>query len=108
LLSLYLFLAQSMIQKKTIALFFIVFFMAITSAPTIISSIDSSIDTVVLFGFGEEEEKEDAKLLFEVDFQDLENFISDSDKIDSDTYTYKQYLKPHLNIIFPPPEIILV
>ncbi|MBC2844081.1 hypothetical protein [Winogradskyella flava] len=98
-----------MIQKKTIALFFIVFFMAITSAPTIISSIDNSIDTAVLFGFGEEEEeKEDAKLLFEIVFQDLENFISDSGKMDSDTYTYKQYLKPHLNIIFPPPEIILV
>ncbi len=96
-----------MISKKAIASFFIVLFITITCAPTIIASLDNSIDTSVLFGLNEEEEIEDAKLLFEVMYFNNLDFDIDFSYTDEDFYTYKKYAKPYLNIIFPPPDKIL-
>lgn len=67
---------------------------------------DNSVDTSVFFSINEEEEKEGVKLLFEVISQDLESFFSDQVLAHNHTYTFKKYSKPHLNLIFPPPDFL--
>ena len=52
--------------KKYTALFFIVLFMSIISAPTLLLSMEKSVDTSVFFDNNEEEEKEDMKIVFEI------------------------------------------
>ncbi len=103
-----MFIAQPMILKKKLALFFMILFMSTTSAPTIIISLDNTIDISILFGLGEEEEKEDMKLLFELASEELEDTSLYHLSIDIVAYTSKKYLKPHLNLIFPPPRQRLV
>ena len=93
-----------MILKKYLALCFMIFFMLINSAPTIIMSMDDSIDSSILLDRGEEEEKEDIKLLFEITSEEWDDTSLDRFNIDIVGYTSKKYLKPHLNLIFPPPE----
>jgi len=48
---------QKSIQNK-VAIFFAILFMAVISAPSIIMSIDDSIDITFFYGENEEEEKE--------------------------------------------------
>ena len=68
-------------------------------------SIDDSVDATIFLGENDEEEKENMKLLFDVASSDskIQN-INKSSK-DSDAYTFKKYTKPHLNLIFPPPDL---
>ena len=80
--------------------------MALISAPTIIMSVDNSVDTSIFFGLNEEEEKEGVKLLFEITSLELENLFLDIENTEVDAYTFGNYPKPHLNLISPPPEII--
>jgi hypothetical protein len=96
-------------QKSTrqkAAIFFTILFMAIVSAPSIIVSFDDTIDMTCFYGENEEEEKESLKLLFEFTLHNLEDILVDNDGNDDEGYTYKNYPKPHLNLIFPPPELI--
>lgn len=91
--------------KYRAAIFFTILFMAIISAPTIITSLDDSVDISCFFGIGEEEEEsENVKLLFENNLELSENHfvIKTSDPILG--YTFKTYPKPHLNLISPPPD----
>lgn len=99
-----MFIAQPMTLKKNLALFFMIFFMLINSAPTIIISLDNSIDTSILMGLGEEEEKEDMKLLIELTSEEPEDTSVEHFNLVDVDYTSKTYIKPHLNLIFPPPE----
>jgi hypothetical protein len=94
---------QKSFKHKT-AVFFTIFFMGIITAPTIISSMDDTVDISSFYGIGEEEESESFKLLFENTSEVSENsFIIDTDA-HLVAYTYKKYPKPHLNLISPPPE----
>ncbi len=90
--------------KYRIAVFFTILFMAFISAPTVIISIDDSVDISCFYSLSEEE-NETVKLLFDKNLYDSENlaaFKTDSEGIG---YTFKTYPKPHLNLIFPPPEL---
>ncbi len=91
--------------RYRIAVFFAILFITIVSAPTIILSIDDSVDATIFLGENDEEEKENTKLLFDIASSDskIQN-INKSSK-DSDAYTFKKYTKPHLNLIFPPPDL---
>ena len=84
------------------------FFMFIISAPTIIVSMDNSFDTTIFLDVNEEEEKDGVKLLFEITSQDIEYFDLDVLNSDRDEYTFKKYSKPHINLIFPPPDYSLI
>jgi len=97
-----------MIFKRNLALFFMMFFMFIISAPTIIVSMDNSFDTTIFLDVNEEEEKDGVKLLFEITSQDIEYFDLDVLNSDRDEYTFKKYSKPHINLIFPPPDYSLI
>ena len=93
------------IRHKT-ATFFALLFMVIVSAPAVIMSIDDTIDVTFFYGENEEEEKENLKLLFDVTSLDSESQDINKASTDSDGYTFKKYSKPHLNLIFPPPDYI--
>lgn len=93
-----------MILKRNLALFFMMFFMFIISAPTIIVSMDKSFDTTIFFDVNEEEEKDGVKLLFEIASQEIESFDQEILNSERDEYTFKKYSKPHINLIFPPPD----
>ena len=80
--------------------------MALISAPTIIVSFDDSIDVTCFYGVTEEEENQHVKLVFEPTSLDHGNFFEDEANADLIGYTFKQYPKPHLNLISPPPDFI--
>lgn len=103
---LYLALMQKGTKYKT-AIFFTILFMAIITAPTIIVSIDDSVDISCFYGVGEEEEEsENLKLLFENYLENSEDLFVVKTNVHLIGYTFKTYPKPHLNLIFPPPEFI--
>lgn len=96
-------------QKSTkykIAVLFTILFMALISAPTVIMTIDDTIDTTCFSGINEEEENTHTKLLFDKDQQISESLFEDRVNIDLIGYTFKNYPKPHLNLISPPPDFI--
>jgi len=94
---------QKKYQQK-VAIFFTILFMAIISAPSIIMSIDDSVDITCFYG--ENEEEESLKLLFEVVDLNSESHFLEIDNDEDIEYTFKTYPKPHLNLIFPPPDFI--
>ncbi|RED44542.1 hypothetical protein DFQ10_103229 [Winogradskyella eximia] len=93
-------------SKNRIAILFTIVFMALISAPVIIMSIDDSIDTTCFFSINEEEENAHAKLLFDKEDQTSEFLFEDQTSTNLIGYTFKQYPKPHLNLISPPPDFI--
>ncbi len=80
--------------------------MALIAAPTIIMSIDDSVDISCFFSITEEEEHANAKLIFDKNDQVLELLFVDHTKANLVGYTFKNYPKPHLNLISPPPDLI--
>lgn len=96
-----------MIFKKLTALVFIVFFLTIISAPTIVSSIDKSVDISMFYGLGEEEESENFKILFEqttIGLEEMGQLILNTINVE---FTNGLYSNPLLNIILPPPEMVV-
>jgi len=78
-------------------------------APTVILAIDDTTDISYFYSISEEEENNTFKNISELDvfpsnnILDLESLFSSS-KGGNLQYTFKTYPKPHLNLIFPPPE----
>lgn len=91
--------------KYRSAVFFTIVLMALISAPTIILSIDDSIDVTCFYSITEEEEESHSvKLVFEHSSEDCDSFFEDQVNTDLIEYTFKNYPKPHLNLISPPPD----
>ena len=94
--------------KKFIAVFLTILFMAIVSAPSIIVSVDDSVDVSILFGCTEEEEKEnESEKTFELVIDELKNHSAILDFLNEQSqlsYRFNIYPKPHLNLVSPPPE----
>ena len=80
--------------------------MALIVAPTVIVILDDSIDTSVFYSLTEEEEHSSVKKLvspYSLQSNDvLTNFKLK--KLSFFSYQFKNYPKPHLNLISPPPE----
>ena len=90
--------------KHRIAVFFTIIFMALIAAPTVIMTIDDSVDISCFYSLSEEE-NENIKLPFDNNLQDSESLIIFKIDAHSIGYAYKTYPKPHLNLISPPPEL---
>ncbi|GAA3593759.1 hypothetical protein GCM10022396_08630 [Flavivirga amylovorans] len=79
------------------------------SAPTVITIVDDSIDVSFFFASSEEEEKGGKKdkdveiLVFDLNMSELD-FVSNESENDLEYY-FKNYPKPHLNLISPPPQL---
>ncbi|WP_179352886.1 hypothetical protein [Winogradskyella vidalii] len=80
--------------------------MGLLVTPTVISSIDDSIDTTEFYSISEEEENSKIKLLFDKNNQTLESLIEDKTTLNLTGYMFKQYPNPQLNVVFPPPDFI--
>lgn len=90
--------------KKAVSIFFTVLFLGIISAPSIIASIDDSIDISILFSLCEEEEEtKNLELVVSENEEDL-NFLYTAIEYNISGYRYNNYPKPHLNLISPPPD----
>lgn len=96
-------------KKKSIAIFFTILFLAIITTPTIISAIDKSVDISVFYSMSEEEESHKIpSKLFEALFtkpNPVHYYLSSAVEDNSLGYYFKNYPKPHLNLISPPPEV---
>jgi hypothetical protein len=94
--------------KDIIAIFFTILFVTVITAPSIIVVIDENIDVSILYGCAEEEESEKNNT-FELMFSDCKNetiaFVKSIGQ-SSLSYRLKNYPKPHLHLICPPPEFI--
>ncbi|AEH00742.1 hypothetical protein Lacal_0894 [Lacinutrix sp. 5H-3-7-4] len=81
-------------------------FLAIITAPSIITIIDDTADVSVFYSLSEEEEEHACiKLIFTKTNEDNSSFFN-SLQNENLGYYYKNYPKPHLNLIFPPPDFI--
>lgn len=95
-------------SKKIVSILFSVIFLLFIVTPTIIVMVDSSIDVSMAFSASEEEEKGNEKNLdIEILFSKLKT--NDSDLVfalseNNLGYYFKNYPKPHLNLISPPPD----
>lgn len=89
--------------KNTIAIFFSLVLLALISVPSIIVVIDDSVDISMFFSVSEEEESYKIKIKTPEDLIDNNSFLryKTSEAI---VYYFKNYPKPHLNLISPPPE----
>ncbi|OUS01442.1 hypothetical protein A9Q86_06575 [Flavobacteriales bacterium 33_180_T64] len=99
-------------NRTIIVAFFSILFLSLITAPTILMTIDSSIDISLLYDISEEEEdkgseknKEFEVCVFELNSETEDLSITDDKEYLG--YSYKNYPKPHLNLISPPPEFIL-
>jgi len=90
--------------KKTIALSFMVIFMALIVAPSIIAVLDDSIDTSVFYSLSEEEEHTKSKMVPTFSLQINEHTSYNLKDLQGFGYQFKNYSKPHLNLISPPPD----
>ncbi|MDB9961735.1 hypothetical protein OAD62_06520 [Oceanihabitans sp.] len=95
-------------SKKIVSIFLSVIFLLFIVTPTIIVMVDDTIDVSIAFAASEEEEKGNEKNLdIEVLFSNLKANESDLVFAVSENnlgYYFKNYPKPHLNLISPPPE----
>ena len=92
--------------NHTIAIFLTAIFLGIIVTPTIIITVDDTVDISSFYGMGEEEESEEFKLVLH-----LEDFKNEANEIifniiPFNKHRVKTYSKPHLNLVSPPPEFI--
>lgn len=95
-------------SRSIVSILLSVLFLLFLTAPTIILIIDDSADVSIFYASSEEEEKGSDKnkevelLFFYLNSPDLD--FASSEVENNLGYYFKNYLKPHLNLIFPPPE----
>ena len=79
--------------------------MALIVAPSVIVVLDSSFDTSIFYSITEEEENCKSKIVVTFTLQN-NSTLSDFTLTHYEffTYQFKNYSKPHLNLIFPPPD----
>ena len=95
-------------NRNIVSIFFSIIFLVFISAPTIISMVDDSIDVSLFYTSTEEEEKgqeknKDNEVLFFEFIETVSDFDSNETEYNSEYY-FKNYPKPHLNLISPPPQ----
>lgn len=93
-------------RKQITAIFFLVLFMGLIAAPSVIVVLDDSVDTSIFYSLAEEEETGKSKNVispFSIESNDSVSTIS-LKNLQCFGYYFKNYPKPHLNLISPPPD----
>lgn len=95
--------------KKVVAISFTVMFLALIVTPSIIAAMDDSIDTSIIYSLTEEEENSKSKIAvtFFSQNNDASNYFT-LKPYEFFTYQFKNYSIPHLNLISPPPDQIIL
>lgn len=94
-------------SKKAIAILFSILFVAFISAPSIIVAVDENVDVSIFYSITEEENESFKFPLSNSDFNELENLYATNAQ-DYLGYYFKNYSKPHLNLISPPPDYNII
>lgn len=95
-------------SKKVVSIFLSIVFLLFIVTPTVIMMVDDTIDISIIYSTSEEEERGHEKQIDkEILFSNLK--INESDLVFNSSennlgYYYKKYVKPHLNLISPPPQ----
>lgn len=93
-----------MLKKGIARLFFIIFFLCVTT-PTLLVMVDNSVNISILFSSSEEGEKNlDIEVLFFMTKINSIDLVLTTTK-NSLGYYYKKYPKPHLRVDSPPPDM---
>ncbi|SFC98468.1 hypothetical protein SAMN04487987_102401 [Algibacter pectinivorans] len=97
-------------KKQITAIFFLVLFMGLMSAPSVIAVLDDSVDTSIFYSIAEEEESGKTKNMLSPFSLENHDFLDGFDYTDLQKFGYyfKNYPKPHLNLISPPPDFIII
>ena len=94
--------------KAYVSSLFLILFLGFISAPTIIHTIDDTIDISFFYSITEEEARGHQTVKnFEIitsDFNTAELFFTSKLAVSRIGYNFKTYPKPHLNLISPLPE----
>lgn len=99
-------------SRQFISVLFSIVFLAFIAGPTIIVLVDDSVDISIFYTSAEEEEKGNEKnkdvekIVFNPHFASI--YIAAVNPTDELGYIHKKYSKPHLNLVSPPPEYIVL
>lgn len=93
-------------SKYNLSVFFILLFVVIISAPSIILSFDNSVDVTTFYSINEEEENQHFKLDFKKNAEDYGVFVDSQSMHLCIAYPFKTYSNPNLNLISPPPDFV--
>ena len=96
-------------KQKLSAVFFLLIFTSLISAPTVLMVIDDSIDISCFYTINEEEEEKGHEIIkegkmFYNESVNISDYIKGINELKEYVYFFKSYPKPHLNLISPPPE----
>jgi hypothetical protein len=97
--------------RNIVSIFLSILFLAFIAGPTVLIMIDDSIDVSIYYASSSSEEEENsAPKIKEVNGVFSESDMGESDLISNDDennleYYFKNYPKPHLNLISPPPDL---
>lgn len=97
-------------SKRVISIFFTVLFLGLIAAPSVIVVLDDSIDTSIFYSIAEEEESGKVKNMlspFSLESNDIDG-NSNLKKLQHFGCYFKNYQKPHLNLISPPPDYYVI
>ncbi|WP_298237668.1 hypothetical protein [uncultured Algibacter sp.] len=98
--------------RNFISLLLSTIFLVFLVAPTVLVAVDDSIDVSIFYASSEEEEKGSEKnkdkeiLFFEFNISEPDFDLNETNN--SLGYYFKNYPKPHLNLISPPPELSIL
>jgi len=99
-------------SRNLVSICLSVIFLVFLVAPTVITLVDDSADVSMFFANSEEEEKGSEKdkevevLFFELHNNEID--LVSSNQESNLEYFFKKYPKPHLNLILPPPDQIIL
>lgn len=98
-------------NKNLLTISFSLLFLTSILVPTILVLVDDSIDISFVYDMSEEEEERgnESSKEFENRVVDLEIKLitfNTTEKPSYFMYTFKTYQKPHLNLIYSPPEFV--
>jgi hypothetical protein len=101
-------------SRNLVSVFLSILFLAFIAGPTVVVMIDDSIDISIYYASSSSEEEENgAPKIKEVNILVSESDISETDIFSNDDenhleYYFKNYPKPHLNLISPPPDFHII
>ncbi|MGR7812615.1 hypothetical protein [Lacinutrix undariae] len=98
-------------KKNLLASFFLILFLSLISAPTVIMAIDENADVSLFYSIAEEEENSGHSKIKEIKLLNSSNLLNlelvfTSKAEDNLGYSFSDYTKPQLNLVSPPPEFI--
>lgn len=95
--------------KKIVSIVLTFIFVAFLTAPTVIRIVDDTVDISIFYTTSSHEEDKGLEKNKEIEILSSVSRISDQDFSSPENennlgYCFKNYPKPHLNLISPPPE----